>query len=58
MGKHNAPKGQRGQLPSGAELAETGRGAHRVNRAADDTDPELEPVTEQDTDDNTEGWRI
>lgn len=54
-GRHEAPKGQRGQLASGEPLVrssqETGR--HRVTRPADQTDPELEPVG----DDNAEGWR-
>lgn len=57
MGRHDAPKGQRGQLPSGEPLVRSAQdsGAHRPSRAAaQDTDPEPEPVV---TDDNAEGWR-
>lgn len=56
MGQHRAEKGQPGSLPGGTPLIGSGRGAHRA-KSTEDTDPELEPVTDQDTDDNAEGWR-
>jgi hypothetical protein len=58
MAKHQAPRGQRGQLPNGPALgapdAVTGR--HRTSKAADETDPELEPVGEDQLTDDREGW--
>jgi hypothetical protein len=57
MGKHQAPDGQAGRLPSGAELTRTSdeTGRHRVSRPAGATSPELEPVTPRA--EHVDGWR-